>query len=134
MARLFGESGAVCRQPAVVPPEILRLEEQEHPSARLAADRGLLLRRGGLAEHEARSRRAGGPDPDPALAAPHGNILQHAEAQRLGEEGDGPVVVVHDQHDVGDSLLHWLSGCGADGQHSPPNQDPEACITSRLLR
>src|SRR5687767_3664444 len=73
-ARLLGEPHPKGLHVAVVTPEVVRPEEEEHPPAGLVADPCRLLR-GGRPRQEQGRAASGRADHDPALAAPERRVL-----------------------------------------------------------
>lgn len=78
---------------AVVAAEIIRVQEEEHPSAALATDTGELLVVLGLCEDEPRARGARGLKDDPPPALAERGVLDKYEAELRRVETDGLVVV-----------------------------------------
>jgi hypothetical protein len=80
------EAHAPRAEGAIVAPEVVRLEEQENAPARLVADEGLLLRRGGAGKEEgdAAGAGAGRGDEHPAF------VLLGLIA--VGDEGEAELV------------------------------------------
>src|SRR5262249_26842661 len=76
----------------VIPPEVVRPEEEEHPPTGLVTDPRRLLR-GGRPRQEQSRAAAGRADHDPPLAAREPRVLHDREAQAAGEVGDGLVIV-----------------------------------------
>ncbi|MNE57109.1 hypothetical protein D3C80_1520570 [compost metagenome] len=94
----------------VIAPKIVGLEEQEDPATALPADGGLLLGGRGPRQQQRRPGGASGGDPHPALAGlarlVERVVFQQGEAEPLGEEGDGLVVVGHQQGQGAKVLRH----------------------------
>ena len=92
--------------------EVVGRKEQEHPAAGLVADGGGLVGPFGPGQDQARAaaRRL---DRDPALAALV-DVFGQPEAKRADVEGDGRVIVGHDQGEGGNAgwppLQPGLSG------------------------
>jgi len=82
----------------VVPPEVVRLEEQEHPAPGLVADPCRLLW-GRCFRQQERRAASGWADYHPPLERRKGGVFHHDEPQTVGEEVDRLVVVVDDEGD-----------------------------------
>src|SRR5262249_1132950 len=108
LPRLLREPHTAALHVAVVPPEVVRPEEQEHPPAGLVADPCRLLRVVRPRQKQGRAA-AGRADQAPPLAAPERRILRDREPQAAGEVGDGLVVVPDDEGNGRDLLPHCLS-------------------------
>jgi hypothetical protein len=84
--------------------EVVDLEEEADPPGDLVPDRGGLPLPVRLGEQDA-GLGAGRADHDPPLrpaaaGGQRGGVLHQVEPQRLGEEGDGLVVVLDDDRDL----------------------------------
>lgn len=104
------------REGGMIAIEIVGGEEQEDAPARLVADRGLLLGRGGAGKEDGGGvgRRAGRADRDPPLGRDSfgiagalalfgdGRVLHQREAEPADVEGERFVIVADDQGDVGE--------------------------------
>ncbi|MNR48747.1 hypothetical protein D3C85_1680230 [compost metagenome] len=88
--------------------QVVGVEEEPDPSARLIADPGDLLGRRGAGQQQgglAATTRAFGRDADPAFAAAHVGVFGKLETQLADEEGDG-LVIVADQQTDGAEMAH----------------------------
>jgi hypothetical protein len=85
----------------VIPPEIVGFEEQKYPAASLLANGGPLLWRSRTGQQQCRSWRTGWCHPHPAFARfarlVEGRVFQQHKTQPLSKEGDGFVIVGHQQ-------------------------------------
>ena len=102
--RLLGEPDAPASHLVVVPPEIVGLEEQEHPPACLVAHPCRLFRVRRFRQQQSRAATARAHQ-HPAFAARKWGVLDR-EPQGLGEEVDRLVVVTDDQGDGGNQVRH----------------------------
>jgi len=98
-ARLLGEAHTFCLHITIGFIKIWSVQEESHPTTSLVADMSSLLERGGFGEQQARATRPGRRDHHPALAAALRGVFAQREAQRAGEEGDGFIVLAHEQGD-----------------------------------
>jgi len=95
---LFAKDDAGLQPGGVIAHQVVGVEEQPDPAARLIADPGDLFRRRGAGQQQ-RGLAAFGRDADPAFAAAHVGVFAEVEAQLADEEGDGFVIVADQQAD-----------------------------------
>ena len=114
MPRLLQEADPGGPHPLVITCEVLRVQEETDPAARLRPDArelGLVL---GAREQQPRARGATRPHDDPAGAVAPVRVLHRLESEGAGVEGEGLVVVADDQRDQGDVSMGTSSstyGC-----------------------
>lgn len=91
----------------VVSPEVIGLQEEEHPAAGLIADERLLLLGGGAGQEQRGTRSAGRRDDHPALVLLGlVLVLDYAKAELSNVEGKSFIVVTDYEGNVGNGLLH----------------------------
>src|SRR6476659_7295645 len=122
LRRFANEDDALAPEHVVVAGEVVGVQEQEDPAARLVADTAGLLGTGRARQEKPGSRGSGRSDHDPALVL-LGNerILDEGEAEDADVEGEGLVVLRNHQRDETDGLLH---GAGSSSRRATrPNWD-----------
>jgi hypothetical protein len=102
----FEEFDAAGLHKAIVTPEIVGVKEQEDTATCLIAYQLELFWRVGPGEKQACPARRRRSNDDPTLPEGQGRILHNAKAERLGEKGEGFVVLADEQSDVNKQLRH----------------------------
>ena len=90
----------------MVAPEIVSMEEKEDAAACLIANAGVLCGGGRLGEQKSWAGRTNWSDQEPALIFREGCVFDDAEAESLGKESEGFVVIAHQQRDASERLAH----------------------------
>jgi hypothetical protein len=104
--RLLHERDLATFHLIIVAPEVFRMQEKEHPAARLIADPALLLRGRGPGQEQSGPATARWGDKDPPLPLAQRRILDQGEPQAAREEGNRLVVVPHQESDNANGLRH----------------------------
>src|ERR1700739_3858140 len=107
VARDFKEFDVSGLHAAVITVEVIGVEEEEDAAAGLVTDVSGLFGSGGLGEEQGGTGGAGrGGDEGPRFGIGEGGGFVDVEAEGLGEEGEGFVVVADEEGDVSDGLRH----------------------------
>ncbi len=106
LARSFEETDAARLIGFVVAPEVVGVEKEEYAAAGLIADGEGLLRSCGFCQEKSGAVGTGRSDEEPALVAGERSVLKQAEAEFLGEELDGFIVIANNESQVRDGLGH----------------------------
>jgi len=106
LARSLEETDAAGLIGFVVAPEVVGVEKEEYAAAGLIADGEGLLRSCGFCQEKSGAVGTGRSDEEPALVAGERSVLKQAEAEFLGEELDGFIVIANNESQVRDGLGH----------------------------
>jgi hypothetical protein len=90
----------------VVGQELVGVKKDKHAAAGLVANGEGLCGSGGFGEEESGAAGIRRSDENPTLVIGEGNVLEQLEAEFLGVEGEGFVVIADDDGQVRDGLGH----------------------------
>ena len=107
LPRLLQEDDPGLAEARPVPPEIVGVQEQEHPPSGLVADRPALRLPHRLREQDARPATPRRRHQHPPLPLRQRRVLHEREPEPPDEEGEPLVVGGHEQRDGGEGLGHW---------------------------
>ncbi len=95
-AGLFEEIDALAKHCHMIAGKVIRLKKQEHPATRLVANCGPLLRPVCTRQQQTAFGTAGWRDKNPALFVRQPGVFNQFESERTNVEGQGLIVVWHD--------------------------------------